>query len=112
VKLPDPCSLRGAATSDGLRVTGSEGLQRSDPHSVRFVPLQSDAMLLLAGVPYRGSFELRADAAQLTLIKGCWLRALLARARKNTVVVALANKLARIVWAVLARRDCYQTATG
>lgn len=69
VKLPDPCSLRGAATSDGLRVTGSEGLQRSDPHSVRFVPLQSDATLLLAGVPYRGSFELRADAAQLTLIE-------------------------------------------
>jgi transposase len=31
---------------------------------------------------------------------GCWLRALLARAHKNTVVVALANKLARIAWAV------------
>ncbi len=35
-------------------------------------------------------------------------RALLGRAHKNTVVVALANKLARIVWAVLAHGDCYQ----
>jgi hypothetical protein len=41
---------------------------------------------------------------------GAWSRALLARAHKNTVVVALANKLARIVWAVLSRGDCYQTA--
>ena len=32
---------------------------------------------------------------------GAWLRGLLARAHPNTVVVALANKLARIVWAVL-----------
>jgi len=32
---------------------------------------------------------------------GKWLTSLLERAHKNTVVVALANKLARIVWAVL-----------
>jgi transposase len=34
---------------------------------------------------------------------GRWARGLLERAHKNVVVVALANKLARIVWAVLAR---------
>jgi transposase len=33
---------------------------------------------------------------------GRWLRALLSRQHKNVVVVALANKLARICWAVLA----------
>ena len=32
---------------------------------------------------------------------GRWLRGLMARAHKNTAVVALANKLARIAWAVL-----------
>lgn len=32
---------------------------------------------------------------------GRWLAGLLARAHKNTVVLALANKLARIAWAVL-----------
>ena len=41
---------------------------------------------------------------------GQWLRALLARAHKNTVVVALANKLARIAWAVLCRGGIYGAA--
>ena len=38
---------------------------------------------------------------------GRWTRALLARAPKNVVIVALANKLARIVWAVLAHGRAY-----
>jgi transposase len=36
---------------------------------------------------------------------GRWVRSLLARAHKNVAVVALANKLARIAWAVLRRRQ-------
>jgi transposase len=38
---------------------------------------------------------------------GKWLRSLLERAHKNTVIVALANKLARIVWAVLRQGRTY-----
>jgi transposase len=38
---------------------------------------------------------------------GRWVRGLLARAHKNIVVVALANKLARIAWAVLAHGTAY-----
>ena len=38
---------------------------------------------------------------------GRWLKALLARAHRNIVIVALANKLARIAWAVLARDRQY-----
>jgi transposase len=34
---------------------------------------------------------------------GRWVMGLMTRAHKNTVVVALANKLARIAWAVLVR---------
>jgi transposase len=41
---------------------------------------------------------------------GKWVRGLLARAHKNTVVVALANKLARIAWAVLAHGRCFDAA--
>ena len=75
----------------------------------------------LLGITKRGSRYLRKNlihgaravmprlAATDTRL-GCWLRALLARAHKNTVVVALANKLARIVCAVLAPGDCYQAA--
>ncbi len=36
---------------------------------------------------------------------GRWAKALLARAHKNLAVAALANKLARIAWAVLRRRE-------
>jgi transposase len=41
-----------------------------------------------------------------------WARALLARAHNTIVVVALANKLARIAWAVLARGCTYDEARG
>ena len=46
---------------------------------------------------------------------GRWLKALLARAHRNVVIVALAKKLARIAWAVLARNRQYvrvQAAAG
>jgi transposase len=66
----------------------------------------------LLGISKRGNVYLRkmlihgARAALPTLSKsatplGKWLRGLLARAHVNTVVVALAAKLARIVWAVI-----------
>ena len=41
---------------------------------------------------------------------GNWLKNLLQRAHKNTVIVALANKLARIVWAVLRHGGTYDAA--
>ena len=40
-----------------------------------------------------------------------WAGELLAQAHKNIVVVALANKLARIAWAVLARGRTYEAAS-
>jgi transposase len=43
---------------------------------------------------------------------GDWLRALLKRRHKNAAVVALANKLARIAWAVLRRGTEYDGATA
>jgi transposase len=41
---------------------------------------------------------------------GRWVKGLLARAHKNTVIVALANTLARIAWAVLAHGRCFEAA--
>ena len=66
----------------------------------------------LLGITKRGSKYLRkmliqgARAALPTLSRGNtrlgqWLRGLLARAHSNTVAVALAAKMARIVWALL-----------
>ena len=67
----------------------------------------------LLGISKRGNPYLRKNlvhGARAVLPKlaerdtpiGRWLRDLLARQHKNVVVVALANKLARICWAVLA----------
>ena len=38
---------------------------------------------------------------------GRWLKGLLARVHRNVAVVALANKLARIAWAVLHRKEAF-----
>lgn len=66
----------------------------------------------LVGISKRGNKYLRkllihgARAALRTLLEsptslGAWLRGLMARMHKNAAVVALANRLARIAWAVL-----------
>lgn len=73
----------------------------------------------LLGISKRGNKYLRkllihgARAAMPSLAKsatplGAWLRDLLCRAHPNAVVVALANKLARIAWAVLNRGEVYR----
>jgi transposase len=73
----------------------------------------------LLGITKRGSKYLRkmliqgARAAMPTLRQsetqlGRWLRGLLARAHANTAVVALAAKMARIVWALLRHGSVYQ----
>jgi transposase len=73
----------------------------------------------LLGISKRGNVYLRkvlihgARAAVLRIKRdrapiGAWLDALDARAPKNVVVVAMANKLARIAWAVLSSGQDYQ----
>jgi transposase len=76
----------------------------------------------LLGITKRGNAYLRtllihgARAAMPSLSKsatplGAWLRDLLQRAHPNTAVVALANKLARIAWAVLRHGEIYRAGT-
>ena len=43
---------------------------------------------------------------------GEWLQALMGRTHKNAAVVALANKLARIAWAVLRREEDFKTTAA
>lgn len=73
----------------------------------------------LLGISKRGDKHLRrllvqgARAVMITAEKrtdtlGVWLRQLLARRHSNIVACALANKMARIVWAILARNTTYQ----
>jgi transposase len=73
----------------------------------------------LLGISKRGNVYLRkvlihgARAAVLRIKRdrvpiGAWLDALDLRAPKNVVVVAMANKLARIAWAVLSSGEDYK----
>jgi transposase len=75
----------------------------------------------LLGISKRGNVYLRkvlihgARAAVLRIKRdrvpiGAWLDALDLRAPKNVVVVAMANKLARIAWAVLSSGNDYRPA--
>jgi len=76
----------------------------------------------LLGISKRGNVYLRkvlihgARAAVLRMKRdrapiGAWLDALDARAPKNIVVVAMANKLASIAWAVLSSGEDYKPAS-
>ena len=73
----------------------------------------------LVGISKRGNKYLRkllihgARSALPTLLEsatsfGAWLRGLMARMHKNAAVVALANKLARIAWAVLRHNETFR----
>ena len=42
--------------------------------------------------------------------RSCWLRQLVARRGKNVASVALANKNARIIWAIMTREEDYRVA--
>jgi len=77
----------------------------------------------LVGITKRGNKYLRkllihgARAALPSLATsatplGGWLRALMQRVHKNAAVVALANKLARIVWVVLRRGEEFNAAAA
>jgi len=77
----------------------------------------------LLGISKRGNVYLRkilihgARAAVLRMKRdrapiGAWLDALDARAPKNVVAVAMANKLARIAWAVLSSGEDYKPASN
>jgi transposase len=75
----------------------------------------------LLGISKRGNRYLRKNLihgarAMLPVLAnrdtplGKWVQGLLARAHKNKVIVALANKLARIAWAILVHGRCFDAA--
>ena len=77
----------------------------------------------LLGISKRGNRYLRkilihgARAAVLRLKRerapmGAWMTALEARAPRNVLIVATANKMARIAWAILSSGEDYRTGTG
>jgi transposase len=75
----------------------------------------------LGGISKRGDSRLRtllihgARAVVKTCVhktdrRSLWVKALVGRRNKNIATVALANKNARIIWAMLAREEAYRAA--
>jgi len=55
-----------------------------------------------------GSSAVVQQASKRGAAKGSWLEQMLARKPRMLVTVALANKMARIVWALLVKHDVYR----
>ncbi len=87
--VPRQYSTGGKPTLLGISKRGDKNLRRL---------LVQCARVLLQNI------ERRTDAL------GTWVRAMLSRRHSNVVACALANKLARIAWAILARGTHYQSS--
>jgi transposase len=85
--VPRQYSTGGKPTLLGISKRGDRNLRRLLVQCARAVMQRADS---------------RTDAL------GAWVKALSARRHSNVVACALANKLARIAWAVLARGTRYE----
>ena len=88
--MPRQYSTGGKAKLFGISKRGHEYLRRILIHGARAAVL-----------------HIKRDRAPI----GAWLYALDARAHKNVVIAAMANKLARIAWAVLSSGNEYRPST-
>lgn len=114
---PISASAVVAAVGDARQFTGCRDL----PAWVGLVPNQhsSGGKARLGGISKRGDTYLRTllihgaravvNACQnKTDRKSEWIKGLITRRNKNIATVALANKNARIIWAVLTRGEAYR----
>ncbi|KVT90507.1 transposase, partial [Burkholderia ubonensis] len=98
------------------------GSARQFAASIGLVPRQysTGGKPTLLGISKRGDKELRRLLVQCARVimlgierrtdsLGTWVRSLLARRHSNVVACALANKLARIAWAILAKGTHYRS---
>jgi transposase len=96
----------------------AEAVERKN---MRFVPIKTDDQLDLQAihrvrdrlVSRRTAVSARAAVLRIRRDRapiGAWLDRLDARAHKNIVIVAMANKIARIAWAVLSSGNEYRPA--
>ncbi|WP_082902924.1 IS110 family transposase [Paraburkholderia ginsengiterrae] len=98
------------------------GSARQFAASIGLVPRQysTGGKPTLLGISKRGDKNLRRLLVQCarvimqgierrTDLLGAWVRGLLARRHSNVVACALANKLARIAWAILAKGTHYRS---
>jgi len=98
---------RGMAAFLGLvpRQHGSGGKARLGAISKRGDPYLRTLLI-------HGARSVLLHAARKTDARSRWLQGLMARRHRNVAAVALANKNARIAWALLAHEQSYRPAAG
>ncbi len=114
----------GPITASALAANAGDASQfrsgRDFAASLGLVPRQysTGGRANLLGISKRGNKHVRRllvqgaravmqHAERRTDALGAWIRQLLQRRHSNVVACALANKLARIAWAVLTKQSCY-----
>jgi transposase len=115
---PVTASVLVAEMGDGKQYASS----RDFAASVGLVPRQysTGGRANLLGISKRGDKNLRrllVQCARVYLLRlehqrgalADWVRSLLCRRHSNVVACALANKLARIAWAIATQHSCYKT---
>lgn len=115
----------GDVVSSSFKVWVGDGQQfrcgRDASSALGIVPRQhtSGDRICLMGITKRGNSELRSlvihgarsvvnQTHRKTDALSQWINALVARRGKNRATVALANKLVRIAWAMVARNERYE----
>jgi transposase len=117
-KLPEARRAPISSTNHSLidtaaRRARSQGPTRNGRRSMKVLSRDLDFLIAQRGNGYlrmlliHGARTALPGLAKKDTPLGRWLKDLLARAHRNIVIVALANKLARIAWAVLARDRQY-----
>lgn len=118
---PITASVLAAEMGDGKQYASS----RDFAASVGLVPRQysTGGRANLLGISKRGDKNLRRLLVQCARVymlrlehqRGAlanWVRSLLCRRHSNVVACALANKLARIAWAIATQHSRYETGSG
>src|SRR5438128_1819520 len=93
-----PMRIRGYATEFGL--VAAKGLEKIEPLLVR---AQAADLPALVG----GAMSVIRQARQGKGHRSPWLAGLLQRKPPKVAAVALANKMARVAWKMMATGECY-----
>lgn len=122
LEIPGIGPLTASALMSELGDAHQYGSARQFAASLGLVPRQysTGGKPTLLGISKRGDKHLRwllvqcarvliMRAEQRTDALGSWMRSLLTRRHSNVVACALANKLARIAWAILAKGTHYRS---
>jgi transposase len=87
---------------------GLTPLQRSTGGKQKLGAISQDGRAHLATAAHRGRQRGGASREPARSARGSWLARMLARKPRMLVIVALANKMARTAWALLARNEVYR----